>query len=221
MGIVRRLNSQAGREPGADASAHAGEPSAESSEAQLVELARGGQLNAWTRLYHEHFERVYQFVGSMTGDACISEDLTQEVFARAYVALPRFDGRSKLFTWLCGIATNVVRKHWRYKARRGGQHVPVGPRTLPPSSPERADPERHEHRRQRAAALQAALETLPTHYREAFVLVALRELSPTEAATLLGISPGNVSVRVHRARARVRKQLARMGWLPKAPGGAR
>jgi RNA polymerase sigma-70 factor (ECF subfamily) len=211
MGVLRRLSIR--RDSGEQTAPADSSPPPQLDEHELIERARAGERDAWTRLYHEHFARLYHFVGHLTGDPCIAEDLTQEVFARAYVGLSRFNGRSKLFTWLCGIATNVVRKHWRYQRRHGGRGVIAAePSTLPPSSRERADPEHRQEQRQRAAALRAALQTLPDHYREAFVLVAIRDLSPTEASLTLGISPGNVSVRVHRARARLRKQLATMGW---------
>ncbi len=225
MGVLRRLSS---RRDSAQAPAECSSQSqsqsqsqAQADEQELIERGREGDRDAWTRLYHAYFERVYRFVGHLTGDACIAEDLTQEVFARAYVGLPRFNGKSALSTWLCGIATNVVRKHWRYLRRHGDRGIVAAElRTLPPSPPERADPEHRQHQRERAAALRSALATLPDHYREAFVLVVIREMSPAEAAICLGISRGNVSVRVHRARIRLRKQLARMGWSPSCTGSA-
>jgi RNA polymerase sigma-70 factor (ECF subfamily) len=68
--------------------------------------------------------------------------------------------------------------------------------------------------RRRAEVVYALLEDLPEHLREAFVLRDLEGFSPPEAAAQLGISPGNLSVRVTRARERIRRELERLGWLP-------
>jgi RNA polymerase sigma-70 factor (ECF subfamily) len=56
------------------------------------------------------------------------------------------------------------------------------------------------------------LATLPENLREAFVVRELEGLPVDEAAEVLGISPGNVAVRASRARARIRKELERLGW---------
>ncbi|MCA9717818.1 MAG: hypothetical protein KC468_24315, partial [Myxococcales bacterium] len=74
MGILRTLKPP----PRGGAPAGEGEAPEPVSEAQLVARAREGELDAWTHLYHSHFERVYQFVGNLTGDPCLAEDLTQE-----------------------------------------------------------------------------------------------------------------------------------------------
>ncbi len=66
--------------------------------------------------------------------------------------------------------------------------------------------------RRRAEALVAVLDSLPGHLREAFVLRDLKRHSPAEAAEMLGISRGNLRVRATRARARIRRELVRLGW---------
>src|SRR5687767_7965127 len=70
----------------------------------VVARARAGDLRAWSQLYQHHFDRVFRRLCHLVGQAAIAEDLTQETFARAVVALPGFDGRAALSTWLCGIA---------------------------------------------------------------------------------------------------------------------
>jgi len=57
------------------------------------------------------------------------------------------------------------------------------------------------------------LGTLPENLREAFVLRELEGLQPDEAAAQLGISPGNLAVRASRARAKIRRELERLGWM--------
>ena len=83
-----------------------------SSEA-LVTRAQRGDLDAWSRLYREHFDAVFRHVCYLTGDAALAEDLVQDAFARAMTNASSYDGRSSFLNWLRGIALNVVRKHWR------------------------------------------------------------------------------------------------------------
>ncbi|MCY1007267.1 sigma-70 region 4 domain-containing protein [Nannocystis pusilla] len=74
-------------------------------------------------------------------------------------------------------------------------------------------PESAHLRQRRAEVLMAVLETLPPQLREAFVLCDLQDMPVPAAAAELGISPGNLRVRATRARARIRSELVRLGWL--------
>src|SRR5256885_1186830 len=76
-------------------------------EAALVQRACSGATRAFERLYREHAGRVYGLCLRMTRDARLAEDCTQEPFINAWRALPRFETRSSLSTWLHRIAVNV------------------------------------------------------------------------------------------------------------------
>src|SRR2546430_15259016 len=76
-------------------------------EAALVQRACNGDTRAFERLYREHAGRVYGLCLRMTRDAHLAEDCTQETFINAWRALPRFETRSSLSTWLHRIAVNV------------------------------------------------------------------------------------------------------------------
>ncbi|MCY1058120.1 RNA polymerase sigma factor [Nannocystis sp. SCPEA4] len=188
-------------------------PDPEAREAELVARARGGDIEAWSRLYQEHFDRVFRHLAYLTGDTHAAEDLVQETFARAFVGLAQFEGRGSFAGWLRGIAVNIVRKHWRSRYR-GDQAMD----RLEVASAERsagtdADPEGAHLRQKRAEVLLAVLDTLPAPLREAFVLCDLQEMPVQAAAAELGVSPGNLRVRATRARARIRGELVRLGWL--------
>lgn len=185
-------------------------------ERQLVERARGGDMQAWARLYQEHWSRLLRHVAYLLGDVASAEDLVQETFAQALAGLARFDHHAPFFAWLRGIALNVVRKQWRSRGRRTRAYTKV--EAMSDIVGEGAgDPEGEHLSRRRAQTLLAVLETLPEHLREAFVLCDLRELTTEQAAKELGISPGNLRVRATRARARIREALTELGWL--APEG--
>ncbi|MCA9714655.1 MAG: sigma-70 family RNA polymerase sigma factor [Myxococcales bacterium] len=181
----------------------------------LVERAKRGDMQAWARLYQELFDPIYRHVRYLTGDPAVAEDLTQETFAKALVALPDFEGRSKLSTWLHGVAINVVRRHWRWERNTETAHARLEDRrrVLDDVSAESERPDRVALQRKRAEVLYAVLETLPDTLREVFILRDLEGLSEREIAERLGITRGNVAVRATRARARVRKELVSRGWL--------
>ena len=77
-------------------------------EGALVQRARAGDVRAFERLYREHVGRVYGLCLRMTRDAATAEDCTQETFINAWKALPRFEVRSSLATWLHRIAVNAA-----------------------------------------------------------------------------------------------------------------
>lgn len=195
-------------------------PSAEEAlnarEVELVVRARGGDVEATSRLYQEHFDRVFKHVVCLTGDVHVAEDLVQETFARAFVGLGQFEERASFVGWLRGIAINVVRRHWRSR-HRGGlamDRFEVMHRDMTGGCG--ADPEGAHLRQRRAEVLLAVLETLPESLREAFVLCDLQGMPVAEAAAELGVLPGNLRVRATRARAKIRDELVRLGWLTDA-----
>lgn len=198
-------------------------PPADDSEvdaplAALVERARSGDMQAWARLYQDHWARLLRHVGYLTGDVTVAEDLVQETFAQALASLARFDARAPFFAWLRGIALNIVRKHWRTRGRRTRAYTRIEAEAS--IAAPAGDPEGGHLSKLRAQTLLAVLDELPDHLREAFVLCDLRDMSADEAALELGISPGNLRVRATRARARIRVALTELGWLNASTGGA-
>ena len=181
-------------------------------EVRLLERARAGDLEAWSRLYQEHFDQIFRHLVHLTGDPDIAEDLVQETFAKAIIALPGFRGEARLGTWLSGIAINVARGEWRRE--KGAKRIREGLVTLELVAPTRGTaPDEARLRKAQAEVLYAVLDGLPETLREVFVLRELEGLSVREASAQLRITEGNVNVRASRARARVREELERLGWL--------
>jgi RNA polymerase sigma-70 factor (ECF subfamily) len=177
----------------------------------LVTRAQRGDLGAWSRLYQDHFDAIFRHVCYLAGDPVLAEDLVQEAFARAMTCATTYDGRSSFVTWLRGIALNVVRMHWR--RARTTDRVQGDLRELQSLAPAAGQPDQQHVQDQRMRVVYEILSTMPAHLREAFVLRELEGLPTAEAAQQLGISPGNLAVRATRARQRIRKELARRGWL--------
>jgi RNA polymerase sigma-70 factor (ECF subfamily) len=195
-----------------------GEPRAQDAvpETPVLELvltrARRGDPQAWARLYQDHFDALHRHATYLLGDPTAAEDLVQEVFARAVVSIARYDERSSFIGWLRGIASNVARMHWRSQSRRRSAYDRFE-QAHGEICGAAATPDEAHVQTKRAEALLAALETLPANLREAFTLLDLQQRDADEVAAELGLSVGNLRVRASRARARVREELRRGGWL--------
>ena len=144
MGSLHQLQSPARAPAPADLGS-------EATELALVERARGGDVDAWARLYQDHFDRVFRYIAYLTGDTQVAEDFVQETFARAYVSLSSFEGRAPLTGWLRGIAINIVRRHWRSRSRGDRAMDRLELMSRDPAVTADADPE-GAHLRQRRAA---------------------------------------------------------------------
>jgi RNA polymerase sigma-70 factor, ECF subfamily len=182
---------------------------AELGEDELIDRARREDMTAWALLYRRHHGTVLRHVLHLTGKSSIAEDLVQETFARAVVALPSFSGRSSFRTWLHGIAINLVRGDHRSSQRAArAQDQLLAIEAARELAEGQLD---HElARTRRTQVLYGLLAKLSDALREAFVLRYLEGLSAAEAGAQLGIEPGTVRVRAHRARELLDSELARL-----------
>src|SRR5437763_7407720 len=158
--------------------------------------------------YREHVEAVTRFVVRRVADPYLAADLTADVFLAAIDAAGSYRAdRGAPRAWLFGVARNVVAsEHRRAQRERLANARIEGRRLLDPD-----DVERMVHRIDAAAQARsvfAALALLPSGERAVFELVALDELSVSEAAAVLGVRQVTARVRLHRARAALRKRVA-------------
>jgi RNA polymerase sigma-70 factor (ECF subfamily) len=167
-------------------------------EAALVQRACGGDARAFERLYREHAGRVYGLCLRMTRDVQLAEDCTQDTFINAWRALPRFETRSSLSTWLHRIAVNVSLA----KRRKSS---PVEP--LPEDGEEGGAEEWALETPVEVEEIESAIGALPDGARDALVLHALYGYSHGEAAQMLGIAEGTCKAQLHRARKLLRERL--------------
>jgi RNA polymerase sigma-70 factor (ECF subfamily) len=168
-------------------------------------------------VYAAHFDDVVRWARRLAGPAVDFEDVVQEVFMVALPRLPTFRGEAKLGTWLFRITQRIAQQHRRKLRRRRwlaalfGEHEQTCRTAAPPAA--------DAYESERAAAdLYEALDVLDDHLRSTFILFALEDLPAERIAELQEISASTVWVRVHRARKKLRKHLART--LDRSPGGA-
>jgi len=167
-------------------------------EGALVQRACAGDSRAFERLYREHAGKVYGLCLRLTRDAHLAEDCTQDTFVNAWKALPQFQTRSSLSTWLHRIAVNVSL----------GRRRKASPVMEPPAEDEEGSGggfllETPLEVRE----LETAIGALPDGARDALVLHALYGYSHGEAAEMLGIAEGTCKAQLHRARKLLRERL--------------
>jgi len=172
---------------------------------ELPRIAHDPQV--FEAFYRAHVEGVQRFVARRVADPHIAADLTAEVFLAAIDAAAGYRReRGSPAAWLFGVARIVVVAEHRRAARERRAHARVEGRRLL----EDDDLGRMQERIDAAAqsrALFAAVAQLPDGERAVLELVALDDLSVSEAAAVLGLRPVTARVRLHRARGALRRQL--------------
>src|SRR3954468_971381 len=178
---------------------------------KLVRRAQSGDRAAFDDLVRRYRARIYALSLHLTGSRSEADDITQDVFTRAYQQLCTFAGRSEFFTWLYRIAVNRSLNARRDTARRRTSGLD-DPRVQAAVAVDAyGDPRRAAELRQSYARLIAALDRLLASLRSTVVLVALQGLSHDEAGAVLGCPPGTVGWRLHEGRGRVGGALGRGG----------
>jgi len=142
----------------------------------------------------------------MLGSRDEADDVVQEALLRAYLGLSQLRDAERFGSWLCGIAVNVAKM--RLRARRLEVRAAAG------AGSERADGGAADDR-ELLGLVQEAVASLPDGQRQVVLMHYVDDLSCAEIASLLGRSPGAVRVRLHRARAQLRAELA--AFAPTSP----
>ena len=173
-------------------------------ETDEVLLARSGRdPTAFEPLVERLGATVYRYLARRAPDA--APDLLGEVWLRAFASRRTFDPeRGTAAPWLLGVARHVLLAHWN--STRPARNQPgAGPE---PAWEDWAAVDARLDAAAVAPALRAALAELPAAERELLLLVSWEQLSPTEAAVVVGIPAGTARSRLHRARASMRDRLA-------------
>ena len=181
------------------------------SERRLVERAVNGDARAFGRLYERYLDPLYRYIYFRVGNELTAEDLTEEVFVRAWEALPeyRVPENGSISAWLYRIAHNLVideYRHWRrHEAVEPLFQVELGS----PSVEEEAGT------RQAIEHLTRALDRLEPLEQDVIVLRFVEGLSHREVGAIVDKSEGACRVIQHRALAALRELMKREALLQK------
>jgi RNA polymerase sigma factor (sigma-70 family) len=172
-------------------------------EPDSVLIARSvhGRPDAFVSVVRRHEAPIHGYLARRAGRQA-ADDLLAGVWLRAFAARGGYDtGYADARPWLYGIARNVLREHWR--AGSGTESAAIDEMRVDPwdGIDDRLDSA------SRAEAVMSAVRALPAVELEVLLLVAWEQLTPADAAKVLGIPQGTARSRLHRARVTLRRAL--------------
>jgi RNA polymerase sigma-70 factor, ECF subfamily len=183
------------------------------SDEALLERATQGDELAFVLIYERHRDAVYRFVRRLSGLPALAEDVTQDCFLGLIEHPSRYQPRrASLRTFLCVVARNRAITRLR---REGRESALEEDREEEPPRPV-SGPLGGVLEEERQAAVAAALARLPLLQREAIILFEYEGLTLAETAEVAATDVGTIKSRLHRARERLRRSLARYRDAPDA-----
>lgn len=162
-------------------------------------------------IYAEHRQKVYLYLSRLVGEKD-AEDLTQDVFIKVGQALDSFKNQAKLSTWIYQIATNAAMD--RLRSRSYKQDMATSYEAEPttfenqPLANAPALIEDQLVRNEMNECIHAYIDVLPEKYRMVLVLSEIEGLKNSEIAAILGLSLNAVKIRLHRAKEKLKEELA-------------
>jgi RNA polymerase sigma-70 factor (ECF subfamily) len=168
-------------------------------DAALVLACQQGDPPSWSepfRVLHErHWDVVHRICLRITGDGQEALDAAQDAFLLAFRGLQGFRFQSRFSRWLFRIAAHASAEHWRKRDPLLDMEELDGERTCAPED----DPSSAAEKRDRRRRIRRAIHALPPHLREVLLLRYFENLTYPEIEARLGIAPGSVRSRLHRA----------------------
>lgn len=186
-------------------------------DAELVELSRGGDVDAYQELVERYQGIAFRTAYVIVGSAADAEDVAQEAFVKAYYAMSRFRAGAAFRPWLLTIVANEARNRRRSAGRREALTLRLSQGR--PSGDAAPSPEVSAIRGERAALLLDAVNKLPDADRQVIACRFFLGLSEAETAATLKVARGTVKSRLSRALDRLREVLGPEGFDALAPAG--
>ncbi|MFT4146355.1 MAG: RNA polymerase sigma factor [Mobilitalea sp.] len=157
-------------------------------------------MTDFSEIYHKFFKDVYKYLLSLCKNPTIAEELTQETFFKALNHIDEFDGKCKLYVWLCQIAKNTYFSYYK-KENRYEYDVNLESTRLA------EDIEQSLLKKETAFEIHKVVHTLEEPYKEVFILRLFSELSFAQIAELFGKTESWARVTYHRARLKIKEDL--------------
>jgi RNA polymerase sigma-70 factor (ECF subfamily) len=196
------------------------------SEDTLLARLRRGEEGAFDELVNQHHSALIRMAMGYVADREVAEEVVQDTWMAVIESLSRFEGRSSLRTWVCGILIHKAKdrgvrekRHTTFsdiesydddndeavdpsRFQQTGEWA--GHWAFPPQPWDKQTPEIRLASQQAVNAMQRAIEALPATLKEVLILRDVEGVDAKEVCDLLNITETNLYVRLHRARERVR-----------------
>ena len=184
-------------------------------ELRLVARLKAGDPAAFEAIYEAYRPRLFSFLARLSRRRDVAEDLLEETWLRLVARARELTDDTRLGPWLFTVARNLFASWCRHRALHEDRILDVaiswpGPGESPFEATARGEMERR---------LEAALARLPSRDREILLLVAAEDITPSEAASALGLAPEAVRKRLQRARERLAQAMQDEPDLPREKVG--
>ena len=195
----------------------------DTTEAELVDALRRHDRAAFAQLVDQYSPALLRAARGYVPSLAIAEEVVQETWLALVVGISKFEGRSTMRTWLFAVMVNIakargVKEHRNREALTAATptvdprrfHGPDSPRAGAWKEPPEAFPDSPEGsliRKEFRTVAERELEKLPVRQREVVTLRDLIGFESAEVCEILGISPGNQRILLHRGRAAIRQVL--------------
>jgi RNA polymerase sigma-70 factor, ECF subfamily len=177
-----------------------------STDEDLIALARRGDEDASRMIFEREHRFIIRFIYGMVGRRDLAEELTQETFMRAFRDLWKLREETKLATWICGIAKNVV-LGWLRSHRKESRNIAIRDESALEISGGELNPEGEFLNKELKRVIHNALIKLDESKRIVFILKVLQQLSYEEIAEVTGRSIPKLKTDLHRAKAEMRRRI--------------
>jgi RNA polymerase sigma-70 factor (ECF subfamily) len=176
------------------------------SDLELVRQFQSGDESAFNQLVLRYQERIYWIARRFLTDHEGADDVTQEVFVKAYESLKEFRGDSSLFTWLYRIAVNLALNALRRRKVREFFHIDE---ILDAIDSEAEQPDVTLERREERSLIEQAIEQLPKKQKAVFLLRYYEEMPYDEIAKVLNTSVGGLKANYFHAVKKIQGYIQR------------
>jgi RNA polymerase sigma-70 factor (ECF subfamily) len=178
---------------------------------ELVRLCQAGDISAFDELVRRHQERIYRLVYKILGGANECDDVSQEIFLRAYKSIKKFQCQSSFSTWLTQIAINQCINH--LKRRKRIKYLSLGLVSIRQTLELQNITENNE----KIEIVHKAINSLPLKQRVPIIMYYFESYNCEEIAEIMKCSTGTVKSRLFYARMELKEKLKPFleddGWI--------
>jgi len=188
------------------------EDSPETPDTELIARTQAGDPSAFDELVVRYSPRLYGLVYNMTSNHEDTNDLLQDVFAKAYRSIKGFQGKSSFYTWMHSIAVNMSINFLKKRGRRQTMSlddVDAGLQNDPDfiEATSGADPRQEANLTELQQRLNTAMQKLSHEHRAVVTMFDIQGMPHAEIAKILGISEGTVRSRLFYAHRQLQNFL--------------
>ncbi|HSS96419.1 MAG TPA: RNA polymerase sigma factor [Terriglobales bacterium] len=178
------------------------------SDEEVVRRIRDGETALYEIIMRRYNQRLYRVARAILHSDVEAEDVMQDAYVRAYQHLDQYSGRAPFGAWLTKIAVNEALARLRSRGRiQELEAMFNGQDDAPVLMSNMKSPEQQVSSREMNRLLEEAILALPGTYRTVLMMRDVEEMTTADTAAALELTEENVKVRLHRARALLRKEL--------------